>query len=108
MTPKVSGACSKCDKDVFDVVQDSPLPRKIGAPHDDAVRATFVLVSGSQMDLTFCQHCFEGLTTQDYPWLWRRVQLSWEAESPGHQNQKDQARNGIMALYHSKAWKDVQ
>ena len=107
MTPKIPGACTKCSEDVFDVLTDTPLPRRLGRPHDDAIRATFVLASGSQMDLTFCQNCMDTLTTQDYPWIWRRVQLSWETESPGHQNQKDQANNAIMALMHSMPWKDV-
>lgn len=108
MSPKRSGACSKCDEDVFDVLQDAPLPRKIGAPHDDAMRATFFLVDSTQMDLTFCKNCLDTLTTEDYPWLWKRVQLSWEVESPGHPNQKQHARNGIMALAHAQPWKEVQ
>lgn len=108
MTPKRVGACSKCDEDVFDLITKEPLARKVGAAHENAMRATFILVDGTRMDLTFCAHCLETLTPQDYPWLWRRVQLSWEDQSPNHPNQKHHVDNGIMALDCSQSWKDVR
>jgi hypothetical protein len=111
MKPKVAGCCTKCDAEVFDVVTRDPetrLPTKIGAAHDDAVRVTFILVSGSKMDLTFCQHCADGLEPADFAHIWRRVMLSWVNESSkDHPHVKSQTANGIVGLSHKQRWKGV-
>lgn len=109
MTPKLFGCCSKCDVEVFDIVErkENREPNRAGAPHDDAVRLTFILVDGTRMDLTFCKPCADTLSEYDYAYLWQRVMLSWAAESPGHPHQKSQVDNGIMALSHRQPWKEV-
>jgi hypothetical protein len=50
MKPKISGACTKCDLEVFEVVErdEQRLPIKLGLPLDDAVRITFRLFGGSR------------------------------------------------------------
>lgn len=108
MTPKLAGACSKCDVDVFKIVEHEPKPRKLGPPFENAMRATFQLVDGTKMDLTFCKDCVDSLQPHDFPFLWQRVMLTWETETPGHQNQKTHADNGILGLAHVVPWKDVK
>lgn len=110
MTPKLSGCCTKCDTQVYDVVSHNEKgePIRIGGPSDDAVRVNFRLVNGSSMDLTFCRDCAAGLQPHDYPFLWQRVMLSWEVSTPGHPNQKEQSNNGILALNYAQPWKEVR
>jgi hypothetical protein len=110
MKPKISGACTKCDLEVFEVVErdEQRLPIKLGLPLDDAVRVTFRLMKGSAMDLTFCRHCAEGLDALDYPHLWNRVMTSWEAQSPGHPGgAKGHIDDGIVSIDRKQLWKEV-
>lgn len=111
MKPKIAGSCTKCDKEVFEVVTRDPetrIPTKIGVPTDEAVRITFRLFGGSAMDLTFCLHCAEGIGPFDYPYLWNRVMHSWETQSPGHPGgAKGHSENGIAGLDRKQLWKEV-
>jgi hypothetical protein len=110
MTAKVAGCCSKCDLEVFAVRQrdkKTGLPVRLGAPSDDAMRLTFLLMDGSRMDLTFCRDCASNLAPTDLAALWRRVMESWVHESPSHQWPRTQVNNGIVALLGAKAWKEV-
>lgn len=110
MSPKILGSCSKCDAEVFEVAKRDPetrVPIQLGPCRDDAMRATFLLLDGSSMDLTFCKNCSDTLLPHDYRFLWQRVMLSWETETPGHPNQKQHADNGILALRHVQPWKDI-
>jgi len=57
---KAAGLCSVSGEECFDVLEYWPAnhpvyagqPRRLGAPHDDALRVTVVLVNGSRMNLT--------------------------------------------------------
>lgn len=108
MSPKKLGCCSKCDKEVFEILKrdsDTRLPIKVGAPLDNAVRANFQLIDGSSMDLTLCDECANSLTAQDHAFLWQRAMLSWVDESGGdHPWIKRQTSNGIFALLHKQSW----
>lgn len=100
MNPKVAGLCSKCDAEVYEVRQRDPrtgLPQRLGAPMPNAHRVTFLLMNGSQMDLTFCHDCVTALEPTQFPWLWQRVMVSWAAE---HRSEwaKTQLNNGIVGL----------
>ncbi len=110
MAPKMVGCCTKCDAEVFAIVRRDPngLPIQAGAPLEQATRVTFALKDGSQMDLTFCDHCAAGLEPPDFPWLWKRVVLSWVAESGAtHPGVKPQVDNGIMGLLRKQLWREV-
>lgn len=112
MNPKLTGCCTKCDVEVFDVVARDPktrIPVQLGAPLENAVRATFILLDGSRMDLTFCESCSAGLEPSEFPWLWKRVLVSWIAESgASHPCVKEQATNAILARTYSKPWREVR
>ena len=108
-TPKVIGACTVCDKPVFEVKTIDPgtaRSRQVLDPLEDAWRLRFVLKSGTQMDLTFCAVCQEQLTPAQYPLLWSRVMRSWVAEGgANHPNVKEQASNTILGLLRRTPWK---
>jgi hypothetical protein len=84
---KIVGACTRCNKEVFDVIERFPpesvfagKPRRLGSPNEDAMRLEFVLAGGEHMDLTFCKSCADGLSNEDYAELWEKVMRSWAAE----------------------------
>jgi len=113
---KVIGSCSICDKEVFDIVErfgpaeeNAGRPKRIGAPHDDAMRIGFMLASGEQMDLTFCQSCAEALTDEDYHELWQKVLRSWVAELGDRRPEwlTPMLGNGILCELGKQSWKDV-
>ena len=116
VTPKIVGACSSCNRMVFDVTarfgQGEPnegQPKQLGAPQPDAKRVTFLLASGEIMDLTFCGDCLETLNNDDYPPLWGRVLVSWMAELG--ENRPDwifkQSQNAILCEINVQDWTDV-
>lgn len=110
MTPKLIGCCSKCDAEVFDIVKrdEDRKPIQVGPAHDDAVRVTFRLAAGPYMDLTFCKPCSDGLTPDDYPFLWQRVMLSWVDQTGSeHPWPKSQVDNTILGLTHRQLWKEI-
>jgi len=111
MTHKLIGCCSSCDAEVFDIVQRNPEtrePTKVGASHDDAMRAAFLLADGSLMDLTFCRECASTLEPATFPMLWQRCMASWIKQSGAdHPWVKTQNDNGIMGLVRVISWKDV-
>lgn len=110
MSPKLTGCCTKCDTEVFNIIRRNPetrVPVAVSTPLDNAVRLTFVLVDGTRMDLTFCTTCADGLDPREYSFLWRRVMHSWNAESPDHPWTKTQVDNGILGLVARKSWKEV-
>lgn len=108
---KRPGCCSACDAEVFDVRtrdKETRAPVALGAPLDNAVRATFVLFMGSQMSLTLCSDCAAALTPADFPILWQRVMAGWIAKSgTDHPWARSQADNGIVGLLHMRPWKEV-
>jgi len=113
---KVIGSCSICDKEVFDIVErfgpaeeNAGRPKRIGAPHDDAMRIGFMLASGEQMDLTFCESCAEALTDEDYHELWQKVLRSWVAELGDRRPEwlTPMLGNGILCELGKQSWKDV-
>lgn len=112
MKPKLHGCCSKCDAEVFEIIERDPetrAPTRVGAPLDEAERATFLLMNGSRMDLTLCAGCAAGLQPADYAFLWQRVMVSWIAQSgPDHPWPKSQIDNGICAVLHRQPWKEVR
>ncbi len=113
MTPKLIGCCSSdgCDKEVFEIVRrDSTAsqPLKVGPATEDAVRATFLLVDGSKMDLTFCRECADKLEPTVFPMLWQRCMLSWIKQSGvKHTWVAEQRKNGIMGLLRTQPWGHV-
>lgn len=113
---KIIGSCSICDKEVFDIIERfgpseerAGTPKRIGAPHDDAMRIGFMLASGEQMDLTFCQSCAESLTDEDYHELWQKVLRSWVAELGDRRPEwlTPMLGNGILCELGKETWKDV-
>lgn len=113
MKPKLAGCCSKCDAEVFEVSVRDPETREpkragLGSPLENAVRATFVLMNGSRMDLTFCAACMDELTPADYAALWRRVVVSWVHETSEDPSWvRSQVDNGIAGLLHKQPWREV-
>jgi len=109
--PKLMGCCTCCDKLVFNVTRRDPdtrEPIQLGAPLDDAVRTTFLLASGSMMDLTFCRKCNSALSPEKFYELWKRVLISWITQSGSdHEWVKTQTENGIVGMLHSVDWKDL-
>jgi hypothetical protein len=60
------------------------------------------------MDLTFCKHCIDGVTADDYRHIWSRVASRGTTASPGHEWTHTQKDNGmILALLNVKPWKEV-
>jgi len=108
--PKVAGCCTKCDAEVYEVRQRDPktkLPRRLGAALPNARRATFVLMNGTRMDLTFCSDCASGLVPSEYAQLWQRVMLSWWSERNGSEWAKTQLNNGIAGLLGTRNVKEA-
>lgn len=108
---KLNGCCTKCDKEVFEIVTRNPdtrEPIRVGKPLENAMRLTFILADGSKMDLTFCAECARGLLPDEFSFLWRRVLRSWVAESGAdHPFVKTQGSNAILALANQRRWLEV-
>lgn len=94
MTRKITGCCTLCDKEVFEVITRWPRdenrqiqhpyvgePRRLGVAHEDAWRLQFLLSGGSTMDLTFCGRCADEVES-NMPEIWRRClgALGYEIE----------------------------
>lgn len=84
---KISGHCTICNAAVFDIAAvNEPHerrpgePKRVGAPHDNAVRITFILFDGSMADMTFCDDCATALSPDSYTEIWRKVLRSWQRE----------------------------
>ena len=109
--PKIPGACTCCDKPLFEVKTidpDTKRARQITVPTEDACRLLFVLKSGSQMDLTFCAACADSLAPAQYPFLWSRVMRSWIAEAGvDHPTVKEQSKNSILGIVRRQKWTEV-
>lgn len=107
---KTIGCCSICSEEVFDIAQRDATGKatQVGAPHDTAQRATFVLKDGHQMDLTLCWNCLSTLNPEQFSGLWQSVMAAWVGESGSlHPWVKSQLDNGILGLMHARPWKDV-
>lgn len=83
---KLIGHCTCCDKAVFDIVEvyphDHPYagePRKIGNPHDDALRVTVILTDGKHIDVTICSYCFRS-GDFSYNDIWDSIKSAWALE----------------------------
>lgn len=111
MKPKAPGLCTKCDAEVFEILKRDPetrVPISVGAAHDDAVRVSVLLKTGSIMDLTFCAECAAALTPADLAEIWQRVMISWIAQSGAeHPFVKTQTDNAILGVYRKQLWKDI-
>lgn len=106
MKLKRNGCCSKCDCEVFEIVTRNPEtrePLRVGAPLDNAMRAEFIMVNGSIMDLTFCRDCLETLAPSDYLPLWLRIMKSWGK----HEWVATQVDNGLVGIRSVRPWKDL-
>lgn len=114
-TPKKIACCSRCDRECFEIEQrkgaeeESHLspgertPIRFGKPYDFAMRAEFVMVSGSIMDITFCEDCLASLSPSDYLPLWHRVLLGWGK----HEWVATQLDNGLLGIRSVRRWKDI-
>jgi hypothetical protein len=76
---KQQGHCSVSGEPCFDIIetwdQSHPLagqPRRIGAPHADAVRVTLVLADGTQADITV-KHRYVPELYMSLPQVWREI-----------------------------------
>ena len=109
---KRPGCCTLCDAEVFEVVRRNPetrAPIQVGRPLETAMRVTFLLQSGSQMDLTFCRACTDKLAPHDYAGIWKRVLASWIAESgKDHPGVAEQKANALLTVFRIKRWADVR
>lgn len=96
------GHCSKCDTQVYEVLRRAKdgTPAQIGKPLSNAMKATFALVNGTQMDLTLCDTCLADLATTDYPFLWNRVMDGWAKQGTAWAS--TQETNGILGLLSSQ------
>ncbi len=69
---KITGCCSMCDKEVYEVVTRFPNrePRALGRELD-VVKRNYILSGGNHISLTFCSDCKPE--PKDLPALWRKV-----------------------------------
>lgn len=94
---KQIGCCSQCGEYVWNPV-DSVLSRP-------GVRATFILLDGSLMDLTIGNCCVADL---DFSIIWQRVVAGWTAENADEYAAKQARENHIVGLVYTIPWKDVE
>lgn len=87
MTPRLPGCCPLCDERLYEVKSyfagNHPFagePREVGNVSDDAIRCTFVLMSGQTADMVLCPGCADEVEGR-LPELWRRVCLRFVKES---------------------------
>jgi hypothetical protein len=111
MPVKLPGRCSSCGTEVFEIttgVAGGPGERReiIGHPLENAHRATFLLLGGSLMDLTFCESCLPH-ADDNLDQLWANVIESWLAEGAIPANDLDAALhdNFILGKLYSVPWK---
>lgn len=77
---KAAGLCSVSGEPCFEVLEywppDHPVfagePRRLGKPHDDAIRVTVVLMNGSHMTLTIKEQ-YLGDFHVALPEVWRLI-----------------------------------
>jgi hypothetical protein len=87
---KTQGHCSISGEPCFDIIETfaagHPLagqPRRIGAPHEDAVRVTLVLMDGTMADITVKQRYVPELYAH-LPQIWRDVKARTRFDRKNH------------------------
>ena len=111
MKPKVAGACSICDREVFEVVRRDPDTRQIlqlGRPLPEAVRADFRMIDGTIASITFCADCASGFDASQIAPLWNRCKASWLAEPGGAEFLKTQEANGLLHIERIQRWSEIR
>ena len=113
---KTIGCCTKCDKEVFDVVERFPpdhenagKPRRVGQPLPEARRINFSLSGGPSIDLTFCDECSLNMTPDDYGPIWQKVLDSWIDELGDERPDwfVKMQETEIIGVVEKKYWTDV-
>lgn len=113
---KISGSCTLCDEPCFEVrmrYQEHERrpgePKQLGAPIEGAVRVTYRLYDGTQMDQTFCAGCAETVGADDYPEVWRKNLRSWMRELDGKRPEwfLQQFSNGLLHEMGRRSWIEV-
>ncbi|MGE0373000.1 MAG: hypothetical protein AB7Q01_14115 [Gammaproteobacteria bacterium] len=90
---KAAGLCSVSGEPCFDVLDywpsDHPvyagLPRRLGAPHEDALRLTLILVNGSHMNLTIKEQYLAEFHVA-LPEVWRLVKNTTRTLRKAHKH----------------------
>ena len=87
---KIPGHCSVTGEPCFDVIEYWPAghtfdgqPKRLGAPHDDALRVTFVTMKGTLMVLTICEAALPDIVV-NLPAVWASVKARYRAERKAH------------------------
>lgn len=121
------GHCSLCLTQVADIKKVFPaghpfegLPARLGKWRPNAMRATFVLLDGSQMDLTMCSACMAEMGPEDYPRLWQNVISAFQDElnrlekaDPKNAEKRLEVANRVIAsnppvgLLSSRPWSEI-
>jgi hypothetical protein len=108
--PRKLKCCVLTDAQCFDVTKrdEDRNPISHGPPLPNAMRATFLLVNGTHMDVTMDRAALEALTPDQYPIIWGRILASFVA-SPGQSMDwvRTQFDNGILALVRTQPWSEV-
>ena len=112
---KIAGCCSLCDEPCFEVMQRwdagdkrAGEPKRLGAPNEDAVRVTFLLIRGSRADFTFCGRCAATLSPEQYTLLWRRNLAGYLREQDGKTEKfKDEFANGLLCEMGRRSWMEI-
>jgi len=74
------GCCVQCEEPIYEVIETFPdgEPKRIGSPFENAREATLVLMSGSHVNVTFCEAC---LQFPDFPVVHRSMLEAWKRET---------------------------
>ena len=90
--PKQNGRCLRCHADCYDILVQFAAghpragePRQLGAMAPWGRQVCFLLTDGSEMAITFCRDCAEGMVPEDYYDVMRACQRAEEASTPGTQ-----------------------
>lgn len=90
---KAAGLCSVSGEECFDVLEYWPSnhpvfagqPRRLGAPHADAIRVTLILMNGSHMTLTIKEQYLADFHVA-LPEVWRLVKETTRALRKAHKH----------------------
>lgn len=115
MSHKIPGCCSLCDTPVFEVMarwdegeKRAGEPKQLGAPNEDSVRVSFLLMNGRTTDMTLCGECAGALNPEQYTTLWRKNLNGWMREQDGSPYKfADEFSNGLLFELSRIRWREV-
>lgn len=95
------GACTLCDREVFEVIarhkegEVAGWPARLGSPFPEARRATLLFASGTTGEVTLCGEC--QITPETLPQVHHQIRRLWAFEGTNGKREQLKGRTQSVA-----------